>query len=210
MRPEHETNRPAAQGAGETVVGTFPDEASARRAVERLTSGGIAADRIVVGARADQLVATQSEERETVGEMVAGPSIVATKGQTKWFSVGTVVGGAIGTVLGVVLAFIPIGGFSFISRLIAAAAVGMTAGSTIGFLIGGGFGPQLSGETQAPAAQRGVTVRVRSTDPLEIDRARVLLEAAEPERVDEVGPKGEPRLGDVPQGRTEDDRLRDG
>jgi len=200
MRPEWKMTERGAVGP-ERVVATFVSRERADRAIRRLREAGIADARIRLDDPSDEIASLEGQSRQEVDEAWAGPALgAATRGQTKWASMGTVAGGAIGAVLGAVVGFAPIPGLAFIPRLIVCAVIGLAAGATIGLITGGARGPVIEGETDAPDALRGVTVGVASTSRDEIVRARRILEAEGPSRVDELGVKGEPRLADVRPG----------
>jgi hypothetical protein len=200
MRPEWKMSEQRAQGP-ERIVATFGTTAEADRAIRRLEDAGVSREHVRIDDPSDEIAALEGQSRQEVDEAWAGPALgAATRGQTKWASMGTLAGGAIGAVLGVFIGFAPIPGLTLIPRLILGAAIGLTAGATIGMIIGGGWGPGVEGETDASDAQRGVTLGVRSKDREEIVRARRILEAEGAVRIDEYGAKGEPRLTDVRPG----------
>lgn len=198
MRPEWKLTESGDEGPAR-VVATFLTRERADRAVQALERAGVAADRIRVDDPGDRLAALEGEARREIDEAWAGPSVgLATRGQTRWAARGAVVGGLIGAVL-VFVGFIPFPGLTLIPRLILCGAVGIAAGSTIGLIVGGGWGPRIEREYVSDA-QRGVTVSVSSLQRDEIAASRRLLEGQRPVRVDEYGPKGEPQIGDVRPG----------
>jgi len=200
MRPEWKMTEQGSV-APERVVATFVSRERADRAIRLLEDAGIPRGRIGLDDPADEIASLEGQTRQEVDEAWAGPALgAATRGQTKWASLGTVAGGVIGAVVGALIGFAPIPGLAFIPRLIVCAAIGLVAGATIGLITGGARGPVIEGETDAPDAMRGVTVGVSSTSREEILRARKILEAEGPSRVDELGVKGEPRLADVRPG----------
>jgi hypothetical protein len=198
MRPEWKMSEEGEAGPA-SVVATFATREGADRAVERLRREGIGSDRIRVDAPSDRLAALEGEARQEIDEAWAGPSIgLTTRAQTKWAAGGVVLGGMIGAVL-VFVGFIPFPGLTLIPRLILCGAVGIGAGATIGLIVGGGWGPRIERE-YVSGAQQGDTVSVTSFAPDDIAKARRILEGQRPVRLDEYGPKGEPRLGDVRPG----------
>jgi len=198
MRPEW--NMSEEGGAGpEKVVATFETPEQAHRAVESLRAAGIADERIHVDAGSDHIAALEGESRQEIDEAWAGPSIgLITRAQTKWATTGTLVGGAVGALL-VFVGFAPIPGLTLIPRLILCGTIGIAAGATIGLIVGGGWGPRIEREYVSDV-QHGVTVSVTSPRRADIARSRAVLERLAPLRIDEYGPKGEPRLGDVRPG----------
>lgn len=204
MRPESTfPERHEDGGVERRLVATFARRERAEAAVRELEGAGVGRDRIAVEGRVDEVIALRGEEHQQVENSWAAPAVgLTTPGQTRGSLVWTIVGAVVGAVIGLLLAFIPIGGFSFGARLVVAAIVGAVAGGTVGLIAGGGVGPGRSGEMRPPAAQRGTTVGVRVEDPNDTDRVKRLLQQHGPERVDEVGPLGEPRLGGVRPGET--------
>ena len=90
----------------------------------------------------------ESEQRRESDEAWAGPGVPAsTDGQAKGLVIGSLLGGAIGLVLLLPLAFIPVSGLSLTGRLILCAIVGALAGGTAGAMYFGGRVPELQGET---------------------------------------------------------------
>lgn len=91
----------------------------------------------------------ESEQRDGADHQSwAGPGVPAsTDGQAKGLVIGSLIGGAIGLVLLLPLAFIPIGGLSLTGRLIVCAIAGALAGGTAGAMYLGGRLPELQGET---------------------------------------------------------------
>lgn len=97
------------------------------------------------GGKTDALESEQSSEADKAW---AGPGVPAsTDGQVKGLFIGSLVGGAIGLVLLLPLAFIPVGGLALTGRLILCAIVGALAGGTAGAMYFGGRVPELQGET---------------------------------------------------------------
>lgn len=95
-----------------------------------------------------RMEALESEQRAEAGQAWAGPGVPAsTNGQAKGLVTGSALGGAIGLVLLLPLAFIPIDGLALSGRLIVAAIAGALAGGTAGAMYFGGRVPELQGET---------------------------------------------------------------
>jgi hypothetical protein len=90
----------------------------------------------------------ESEQQREADQSWAGPGVPAsTDGQAKGLVIGSLIGGAIGLVLLLPLAFIPIGGLALTGRLIICAIAGALAGGTAGAMYFGGRLPELQGET---------------------------------------------------------------
>lgn len=96
----------------------------------------------------DRVESLESEQRREGDQAWAGPGVPAsTDGQAKGLLIGSLVGGAIGLVLLLPLAFIPISGLALTGRLIVCAIAGALAGGTAGAMYFGGRVPELQGET---------------------------------------------------------------
>lgn len=127
-----------------------PDKSAATSRVERkiddatARSGSKYANRDGEG-RVDAL---ESEQRREAGQAWAGPGVPASSdGQVKGLVIGSLIGGALGLLLLLPLAFIPVGGLSLTGRLIVCAIAGALAGGTAGAMYFGGRLPELQGET---------------------------------------------------------------
>ncbi len=115
--------------------------------------------------------ALESEQRRESGQAWAGPGVPATSdGQWKGLIIGSLVGGAIGLVVLLPLAFIPISGLSLLGRLIVCGITGAFAGGTAGALYLGGRMPELEGETVDADGRPSVGSTPR--DPRSDDRGR--------------------------------------
>ncbi len=71
----------------------------------------------------------------------------STDAQAKGLGIGSLIGGAIGLLLFLPLALIPIAGLSLSGRLLICAIAGALAGGTGGAMYMGGRKPELEGET---------------------------------------------------------------
>lgn len=179
----------------QNVVASFPDEQSAARAqgAARQASGGRADTEM--GSRQDRVTSARGEMREELEQSWGGPGVgFATKEQTAGGLIFTVLGGAAGVALGIVLALaVPLGGWSLLARMVLWVVVGAVAGSTAGVIIGGKVGPDVKRSGESMASERGTTVSVHSDDPSAAQRAADALEQEGPDRVDTVDRRGEPR-----------------
>ena len=91
--------------------------------------------------------ALEGQQRQEAGQAWAGPGLPASSdAQWKGLVIGSVVGGAIGLVLLLPVAFIPFG-LSLTGRLVMCGIIGALAGGTAGALYFGGRVPELEGET---------------------------------------------------------------
>jgi hypothetical protein len=92
--------------------------------------------------------ALEAEQRREADQATAGPGVPAsTDGQLKGLVIGSLVGGAIGLLVLLPLAFIQIGGLSLTGRLLICGIAGALAGGTAGAMYLGGRMPELQGET---------------------------------------------------------------
>jgi hypothetical protein len=118
-----------------------------------------------------QVGALESEQRAEADQAWAGPGVPSsTDGQAKGLVVGSLVGGAIGLVLLLPLAFISIGGLSLTGRLILCAITGALMGGTAGAMYAGGRVPELQGETMDADGRPSVGTSMR--DPRSDSRGR--------------------------------------
>ena len=102
------------------------------------------ADRRDVSGDTDAL---EGQQRQEADQAWAGPGLpAASDAQWKGLLTGSLVGGAIGLVLLLPVAFIPFG-FSLTGRLLMCGIIGALAGGTAGALYFGGRMPELEGET---------------------------------------------------------------
>lgn len=170
-------------------VAVFEDEGRAEAAAEAARRAG--ATSVTVGAARDHRTALQGEMREEMEHTTAGAGNVGpfTKEMTKGVLAGTLLGGLVGALVGVPVGFIAFGDVSLAVRLVITVGVGLAAGSTFGFTMGGGLAAK--GPVQPLAAEKGVTVSVTGDDPALADALR----AHAPLRVDVV--EGDQPVGTV-------------
>jgi hypothetical protein len=109
----------------------------------------------------------RSQQQEEMAQSWTGPGFgVTTDAQWKGFLVGSLVGGLVGAVLLLPLAFISWGDLELGWRLLIAAVIGALAGGTVGALYLGGRLPELENETMDADGrpQIGSTPRDRRND----------------------------------------------
>ena len=176
---------------GRRIEATFPDRERADRAAAEARDQGL---RVVVGDVTDERAVLRAEMRDEMESTVMGAGNVGpfTKGMTKgivrWVPVAT----AIGAVFGGLIGLIPWGfGMSTLGRVLMGVAIGAVAGATAGFVGGGAFQPQEHDSPQLDA-ERGFTVAVPVSSEEEARRARAVLGAADPLRLDETDEGGAP------------------
>lgn len=114
--------------------------------------------------------ALEGQQRQEANQAWAGPGLPASSdAQWKGLLIGSLVGGGIGLVLLLPVAFIPFG-LSLTGRLLLCGIIGALGGGTAGALYFGGRMPELEGETVdadgSPSV--GSSARDRGTD----DRGR--------------------------------------
>jgi hypothetical protein len=183
VSPQKESEMPTTQ---ERFVAVYPDREAAARVADRL-EGEVGVDRrqVHLDDEADLSVSLYSEMREETGQAwKGGPSGIVTKEQAKGSSLSTVVGALVGAVVLLPVGLVPFDAVPLGARLALAALLGAVAGSTVGFVAGGGLGAR--GPAVPLAAERGVTLSVDRTD----DAVRRQLATADVIRIDLVGPDG--------------------
>jgi predicted lipid-binding transport protein (Tim44 family) len=164
------------------LLATYPNEQAARAAVRRLRSGGIPTDDIYMNASTDDRIVAKAEMGDEVSHAVFGPGVVATNATKKAAIGGTLIGVAIGGVLGLAigLAFFwgrPLGIFACIIGLGVAGWVAMALWS----MYAAAEEEQESTEHQL---ETQVIVGVHSDDRDEIKRAEDILQRTDPQRLD--------------------------
>lgn len=180
-----------------TVRATYRSHAEAERAAEGARKRGF---RPSLDSETDERAVLRAEMRDEVESTVAGPGNVGpfTKSMTRGILAWVPMGALVGAALGVLLALAPWGGgLSLGLRLVLGVAIGGFAGATAGFVAGGFARSRRDREGQVLDAEAGSIVSVRTESPDEARRARELLEAGDPMRIDEaadgapVGPSSE-------------------
>lgn len=106
----------------------------------------------------------RAEQQAEAGQSWVGPGVPAmTDAQTKGLVFGSIVGGAIGALLFLPLAFIPVD-LPFLLRLLIAVVAGALAGGTGLSLYLGGRQPELEGETIDANGRPSVGTTMRDPD----------------------------------------------
>lgn len=174
------------------LVAVFRDEQQAKDAAREVEEvlGRTAQPRI--GDREGELLSLKSEMREELDHTMAGPGNIGpfTKEMTKGIVVGVVLGVVVGFVVSVPLGFLPFPDVGLGARLLIAGLVGAFAGSTIGFVDGGGLAAK--GPAEPLAAERGTPVVVDVRTPDEVRRATEAFRHHSPIRVDLTTADGRP------------------
>ena len=179
-----------AEQSEKRVVGVYRDEASAKDAAEAARQAG--GDEVQIGAPEDEVASLMGEMREETEHSWTGPSIglhtkEQARGSAKW-AVGCAL---IGAVVAVAVNFLGGGDLQVGARLGIAIPVGLVAGGTIGYLIGGGFFDPRRKSRVDMAAEQGVVVG--ATEPHEVDATDRTLAERDPIRVDTVDAEGPER-----------------
>jgi hypothetical protein len=167
------------------VVGVFEDRGTAERAARAAQrAASLSEGQVQIDAEADERFALRGEMREEVDHTVAGPGPVGpyTKEMTKGLVRSHILWVPIGVVVGVALAFIPIGGTSLGFRLVLWAVVGAIAAVVAALAIGGGLSAK--GPREPMAAERGVTVGIMANGAEQARSAAEALSQHDPIRVD--------------------------
>jgi outer membrane lipoprotein SlyB len=177
------------------LVGVYPNRQAAERAAVAARRAGADPADIRIGDALDRVVSVEGEMRQEMDHTLAGPGNVGpfTKEMTKGMTLGVVVGAVIGAILALPFAAIGFGDFALWGRLLLVAVVGAIVGSTVGWVVGGGFAARR--EDEPLAAEAGVTLSVpglaaveealKDTDPLRLD---VISEDGVPVRVVQSAP----------------------
>lgn len=190
------------------VVGVFRDPATAERAAEAARrAAGLSGDQIEIDAEADERFALRGEMREEVDHTIAGPGPVGpyTKEMTKGLIRSQVLWVPIGVVVGLLLAFIPIGDTSVGFRLLLWGIVGGIAAAVASLAIGGGLSAK--GPREPMAVERGVTVGVMASSAGQVRSVADALAEHDPIRLD-IGVAERP-TGMVTR-EPEDEKAREG
>ena len=171
-RADH--GRPAPGREPERIVAAYPDGREARHAVDQLQTVGFHDGDVHLDDDGDRLVLVDGDRQiDEAGDTVAAMSGgLTTRSQTRGALIGAVIGGAVGFVLSIPFWLIPIDVAGWL-RIVACAAVGTIACSTIGFVYDGARLPQRRGEhTDTPV---GTTVSADVHTDAEAALARSIL-----------------------------------
>lgn len=171
------------------LLGVYADEAAARTAAGAARAAGAPAGAVRVAAAGDDAASLDAEMQEEMTNSLASPQAfgVVPKEAVKGAAVTVPVAVAIGVVVALPFAFLPLPGAASMAiwaKLLIAAVVGAAGGATVGFVVGAGFAAMGPGEPMA--AERGVTVRVDDGR----DVVEAALRSARPIRLDRLHPDG--------------------
>jgi hypothetical protein len=172
--------------AQERLVAVYPSRREADEVVAQLRRVGLDEQQVRLGDPNDQAAALYGEMREETSQSWPGiPIGPHTKEQAKGATAGVAAGVGFGLVIGILVGLIPWQGVAIGPRLLIGLAVGIVAGTTIGYIVGGGLNAR--GPAEVGAAQ-GVPVSVSSTDQAALDA----LTSQHALRIDRVGAGGAP------------------
>lgn len=159
---------------GDRILGAFPDPLDGRRAVEHLEALGFSPDRVRLDDEGDRrrLVDDEHQTDEAASTVLLTAGGLTTRSQTRGAIIGTVVGAALGLLGSIPFWLTPID-VPLGMRIVAWAAVGLLAGSTVGFVYGGARLPQLRGEHTDVGP--GTTVSAEAHTDAEVALARSVL-----------------------------------
>jgi hypothetical protein len=177
--------------AGTRLVAVYDSEADARAAGTALMRAGIDANQLMVNRDVDRLASVGGEMRQEMEETMLGPGNVGpfTRDMSRGMLVGAVLGGAIGLLISLPFAAISFGDWPVWVRLLVVAIVGVSVGSTVGWIVGGGFGAERAGEQLA--AEHGTTLAVPASA-----LAQEVLRTTRAIRIDVVTEDGRPLMTD--------------
>lgn len=192
-----------AERQGRHLLGVYRDRVTAESAADEARGAGLDEGQIHVERREDEIASLRAEMRAELEDSWFSPQagFILAKETAKGALVAMLVMGAVGAVLGVVLAFVFPSGLPLWVRLLAFGAVGAVAGATAGFIVGGLAAQK--GSQKRLAAERGVTVRVESA----ASEAKQALSEEQPIRLDVVEADGTPTGTTI---TTEEDRTDEG
>jgi hypothetical protein len=170
------------------AVAVYASLDEADTVVRALVDARVSRERIVCDDGAADRASLRGEMREELERSFVAPqaALAMTKDMTEGAAAMVPIGVLVGALLGLPLGFIEIGELPLWGRLLIAAAIGAFTGSLVGLIVGAGAGAK--GPVDPMAAEKGVTVRVRSAD----GRALEILHAHHPLRLDVVTPEGIP------------------
>ena len=182
------------------LVAVFPDRQIAERAVEDAVGAGARREDISIGEELDERAAMRGEMRQELESAWISPqaAVAVPKEAAKGAGVMVLVYGIACAVLAMLLAPFILGDLPTVARMLILAAIGFTAGATIGIVVGPGFAAK--GPNESIAAERGVTVALPLTD----NGLREVFRNAGAIRVDEVTDQGEPIINLTSGGDGED------
>jgi hypothetical protein len=167
------------------VVGVFRDRGTADRAARAAREAAdLGEEQVQIDAEADERFALRGEMREELDHTIAGPGPVGpyTKEMTKGLIRSQVLWVPIGVVVGLALAFIPIGNTSLGFRLLIWSIVGAIAGAVMSLAIGGGLSAK--GPREPMAVERGVTVGIMASNAAQARSVADAMAKHDPIRLD--------------------------
>jgi hypothetical protein len=191
------------------VVAAFRREGIARVAMRVLQERGIPPEAVTfddhsAGDSDEEVAALRNEMQDELGDSWASPAVLMTGNQARGAFRGMMLFGLTfilaGLVIGAVWAVSFRAGPPAWVRILTLVVVSGGAGTTVGFLAGGGFAPRTDAVNQAsaslddvtPVAQRDVLVAIHSDDQLTAELAAKVLTTLGAEQVALVDADGTP------------------
>jgi hypothetical protein len=168
------------------LVAVYEDSDHARRAAAALVRAGFDPDNVQTDDPNDHIASVKGEMRSELIHTVAGPGNTGpwTREMAKGMMLGAVIGGAAGALLSLPFAAFDLG-LNVWARLGLLVIVGVSVGTTFGFVIGGGFAARSPDEPLA--AESGATVALVVTP-----HAQAALLRTDAVRIDLVEGDGTP------------------
>ena len=183
------------------VIGAFHTKEEAQRAATEATRCGGDPESVSFDDPQDERSSLRAEQQDEMDGAIPLPALNAVPGPAeKPLLLSTTVGGLIGALVGLAVAFLPIGHWSLLARIITYVLVG---GTVIGMIIGGGLGAQ--GPAKPSATDAGVIVGISVPAGEEAESVARALAKMGSIRVDIVSDNGAARsVADSRYGSTED------
>jgi hypothetical protein len=169
------------------LIAVYDTDNEAREAVRALERSGVDVARVRVADDRDHVSSIEGEMRSETVNAVAGPGSVGpfTREMGRGSLLGILFGGAVGFLLALPVAIVGVIDMSLWLGVVLVESIGIIAGATVGWIIGGAFAARR--EDEPLAAEAGTTVAV----PLS-KLAETTLTATNPRRVDIVRADGYP------------------
>ena len=191
------------------VIAAFPEQSTAKAAVDRLRASGVPGDTIRIeqpggNGDGDERAELRAEMQQELTESWGSPAFFMTGEQAKGAFVGTAAFAAAGIVVGLVAglawAFLVDAAISRVGRVAITVVLCVVAFATAGFVLGGSLKPRLAAagdperdlDDRRAVAERDVLVAVHSPDLKTVERSAQVLRDAGAERVDLVDAEGTP------------------
>jgi hypothetical protein len=171
------------------IIGAFDTREKAERAVAEASTCGGDPKSVSFDDPEDERLSLRAEQQEEVNGAIPLPALNAVPGPAERpLLVSATAGALIGALVGLVAAFLPIGHWSLLARIITYVLIAGTGGSVIGAIIGGGLGAQ--GPAKPSASDAGVVVGISAPSGELAEAVGGALARHGPIRVDVVSDNG--------------------